>query len=130
VASRAGYPPRVTPTWLRRIADRVDQVAVMTYDTAVLPADWLVGLFFAHPAPRVVELIGDRATVFIGVPTYDEGVAFPWAENLRSAIRGARRGLGALDRPPARPAGLAIFAEWTTDDQEWELFRRTWVEGG
>jgi hypothetical protein len=129
VAPRAHYPARVTPAWLRQLADRVDQVAVMTYDTAVLPADWLVGLYFAHQAERVVELAGDRAIVFIGVPTYDEGVRFPWAENLRSAIRGARRGFGALDRPPAKPAGLAVFAEWTTDDQEWAHYRQAWVEG-
>src|SRR6266545_3159481 len=61
-----------------------------------LPADWLVGRHFAWQAKHVTELVGDQVTVFIGVPTYAQGQPFPWAENLRSAIRGTRRGLDRL----------------------------------
>src|SRR6266542_4444872 len=39
------YPPRLSRSFLERVAGRVDQVAVMAYDTE-LPADWLVGV---HP---------------------------------------------------------------------------------
>ncbi len=120
------YPPRPSRRFLERVAQRVDQVAIMAYDTE-LPMDWLVGRHFAWQAKRVTELVGDQVTVFIGVPTYAQGQPFPWAENLRSAIRGTRRGLGQLDHQPTHPVGLAIYAEWTTTPDEWALYQRTWV---
>jgi hypothetical protein len=120
------YPPRPSRGFLEQVARRVDQVAIMAYDS-MLPADWLVGWHFAWQAEHVTELIGDEVTVFVGVPTYAQGQPFPWAENLRSAIRGARRGLDRLDRRPAHPVGLAIYAEWTTTPDEWALYQATWV---
>jgi hypothetical protein len=98
----------------------------MAYDT-LLPTDWLVGRHFAWQARHVTELIGDRVTVFLGVPTYAQGQPFPSAENLRSTIRGARRGLDRLDRQPVHPVGLALYADWTTTPGEWALYQRTWV---
>jgi hypothetical protein len=104
------YPPRPSRSFLEQVAERVDQVAIMAYDTE-LPADWLVGRHFAWQAKHVTELVGDRVTVFIGVPTYAQGQPFPWAENLRSAIRGTRRGLDRLDHQPTHPvAGVPQLA--------------------
>jgi hypothetical protein len=120
------YPPRPSRSFLERVARRVDQVAIMAYDTE-LPADWLVGRHFAWQATHVTELVGDQVTVFIGVPTYTQGQPFPWAENLRSAIRGTRRGLDRLDHRPSHPVGLAIYADWTTTPDEWSLYQAAWV---
>jgi hypothetical protein len=120
------YPPRPSRAFLEQVARRADQVAIMAYDTG-LPADWLVGWHFAWQAEHVTELIGDQVTVFIGVPTYGQGQPFAFAENLRSATRGVRRGLDRLDRQPARPVGLAIFADWTTSPEEWALYQAAWV---
>src|SRR6266545_201205 len=122
-------PPRLSRSFLERVAGRVDQVAIMAYDTE-LPADWLVGRHFAWQAKHVTELVGDQVTVFIGVPTYAQGQPFPWAENLRSAIRGTRRGLDRLDRQPSHPVGLAIYADWTTTPDEWALYQAAWVQPG
>jgi hypothetical protein len=123
------YPPRPSRAFLERVARRVDQVAIMAYDTE-LPADWLVGRHFAWQAEHVTELVGDQVTVFIGVPTYAQGQPFPWAENLRSAIRGTRRGLDRLDQQPSHPVGLAVYADWTTTPDEWALYRAAWVDTG
>jgi hypothetical protein len=120
------YPPRPSRRFLKQVATRVDQVAVMAYDTE-LPADWLVGWHFAWQAEHVTELIGDQVTVFIGVPTYEQGQPFRWAENLRTAIRGVRRGLDRLGHQPTHPVGLAIFAEWTTTPEEWALYQAAWA---
>jgi hypothetical protein len=120
------YPPRPSRSFLEQVARRVDQVAIVAYDTE-LPMDWLVGRHYAWQAKHVTELIGDQTTVFMGVPTYTQGQPFPWAENLRSAIRGTRRGLAQLDHRPSHPVGLAIYAEWTTTPDEWALYQRTWV---
>jgi hypothetical protein len=121
-----------TRGWLRAVAARVDQVAVMTYDTA-LPADWLFGAHMAWQTQQVVEAIGGDVTVFMGVPTYGKG-RFPgyygWAETVRSGVRGVRKG---LDRLPARRTGrvgIALFTEWTTTPDEWRAYREAWVGEG
>lgn len=116
-------PARPTPSYLRKVADRVDQVSIMTYDTG-LPLQSLVGRHFAHHTEQTLKLIGDRVTVFIGVPTY--APEFDWAEDLPTALRGVRKGLDALDRRPARPYGVGIYADWTTTPAEWARYRALW----
>lgn len=118
--------------YLNAVADRVDQVAVMTYDTG-LPLDWLYGVHSAWQTCRVGNAIADRVTVFMGVPTYEEG--HPWgfhpsAENVRSGVRGVRKGTRCLDGRQLRNLGIALFAEWTTDDQEWAAYHRAWIAHG
>ncbi|MBW8483636.1 hypothetical protein [Actinomadura parmotrematis] len=121
---RFEYPPRPTDAFLRSVAARVDQVAIMTYDVS-LPTRSLAGLHYARHTAHVLRLIGDQVTVFMGVPTYRTSMA--WAEDLDGALRGVRRGADALERPPARPWGVGIYADWTTDPQEWARYRSTWL---
>ena len=118
-----------TRAYLRAVAARVDQLAIMTYDTG-LPADWLYGWFTAWQTEQVVRLVGDRVTVFIGVPTYTQGhpLGFhPGAENVRSGLRGVRKGLARVDPTATRRVGVALFAEWTTSEDEWRACRDGWV---
>ncbi|MEU5878413.1 hypothetical protein [Spirillospora sp. NPDC047279] len=124
---RFHYPPRPTRDYLVALADRADQVAIMTYDVS-LPTRSLAGWHFAHHTEQTLRLIGDRTTVFIGVPTYRP--LMDWAEDLPGALRGVRRGLDALDRPPARPFGVGVYAEWTTSPQDWARYRATWLPRG
>jgi len=124
---RAYHNP--TREFLRDTAERVDQVAIMTYDTG-LPADWLFGAYMARQTEEVVETIGDDVTVFMGIPTYDEGSFWRFhasAENMRSGIRGVRKGLDRLSRDNTNNVGIAIFAEWTTDDDEWKAYSSAWL---
>lgn len=121
---RGAYPPRPTAAYLRAVAARVDQVAIMTYDSEA-PAQALAGRHFAVHTERVLSLIGDRVTVFMGVPTYR--TATPWAENLATALRGVRQGIDALGHRPRRPYGVAVYADWTTGPGEWATFRRDWI---
>lgn len=119
------YPARLTEDFLGKVADRADQIAIMTYDVG-LPTKSLAGKHFAWHTERTLRLVGDRTTVFMGVPTY-RPPSMGWAEDLPGALRGIRRGLDALDRPPARPYGVAVYAEWTTNPQEWARYRATWL---
>ncbi|MBC6462375.1 hypothetical protein HKK72_31625 [Actinomadura sp. HBU206391] len=118
------YPARPTEDFLRTVADRVDQVTIMTYDVS-LPTRSLVGRHFAWHTERTLRLIGDRVTVFMGVPTYRP--LMDWAEDLEGALRGVRRGVDALDRRPARPYGVGIYAEWTTSPADWARYRADWL---
>jgi hypothetical protein len=123
---RGAYPPRPTAAYLRAVARRVDQVAIMTYDSEA-PTRALAGRHFARHTERVLSLIGDRVTVFMGVPTYRTPT--PWAEDLPTALRGVRQGIGALGHRPRRPYGVGVYADWTTSGGEWATFRREWSDG-
>jgi hypothetical protein len=118
-----GYPARPTGSYLKKLAARVDQVAIMTYDTEQ-PTRAMVGKHFAWHTTHVLELIGDQVTVFMGVPTYEPPT--DWAEDLPTALRGVRKGIDALPRPPRKPYGVAIYPEWTTSPQEWSEYRSGW----
>ncbi len=118
-----------TNGFLRDVADRVDQVAIMTYDSG-LPTDWMFGAYMAWQTERVVGAVGDRVTVFMGVPTYRKGSFLKFhsrAENMHSGIRGIRKGLDRVDRDKTGNVGVAIFAEWTTTDQDWRTYASDWL---
>ena len=115
-----------SPSDYREAAARVDQLAVMSYNTA-LPWDWLFGAFVAFETRRIQAAVDGKAVIMMGVPTYEEpGWTFhPEAENMESALRGVRLAL-ADDGPRPTQLGVAIYAHWTTDDAEWAIYRRLW----
>lgn len=121
-----------TKKFLRQVARRVDQVAIMTYDTG-LPADFMFGAHMAWQTEHVVKTVhkatNGRTTVFMGIPTYDYNEAGfrPWAENVRSGVRGARKGLARLPKAQRANVGLALYPEWTMSDDDWDRFVDDWV---
>ncbi len=117
-----------SPAYYRDVALRLDQVAVMMYDTAS-PWDWLYGAIVAYETWRLADLAGPDTTLFMGVPTAEERrFGFrPEAENMVSGLRGIRVGLQyAGDREPGH-FGAAVYAGWTTDEAEWAIWRRDWL---
>ncbi len=102
------------------VAGRVDEVAVMTYDSA-LPWAFLYAKAVEWEARRLADLpAATGVRLLIGLPTHDERrwSFHPEAENLRSGLTGVRRA-GA-------PVGVAVYADWTTDAAEWADFRELW----
>ncbi len=117
-----------SPAYYRDVALRLDQVAVMMYDTA-LPQDWLYGAIVAYETWRLADIAGPDTTLFIGVPTEEErrwGFN-PDAENMRSGLRGIRIGLHYAGGLEPGHFGAAIYAGWTTDESEWADWRRDWL---
>ncbi len=116
-----------SPAYYRQVADRVDQVAVMMYDT-MSPTDWIFGTVVAWETYRLLSVVGRDTTLFMGVPTYEErrpGFR-PEAENMASGLRGINLGRRISDRAVG-PFGVAIYAHWTTDLDEWRTYRRAWL---
>lgn len=121
--------------YFEEIAKRSDQMCVMGYDSGLyLPRAyaWLM----EGQVVRVCRAVSDsraKCRVLIGVPTYGPGGASHHArsENLSVAIRGVRAGVARLS-PGEREvfAGIAPFADHTTDTQEWETYRTGWLEFG
>lgn len=132
VLSVAAYPPPTrwqndlevhwTPAYFRAVAQRSDQVAVMMYDTSLR----LAKPYEALMARWTREVLREAAPtpVLLGLPAYDDADKAwhrPDVENLRVALRGVHRGLG--DRAPSNHQGVALYAEWEMDADEWRWLR-------
>jgi hypothetical protein len=67
--------------------------------------------------------------MLVGVPTYARGGAshHAHAENLGMALLGVREGLADRRSKPETFSGIAPFADYTTQEDEWELYRERWL---
>jgi hypothetical protein len=116
-----------TADYYARIADAADQVVLMTYDTA-LPTSSLYRRYVAYAASTVTADLAQthRTRVLVGIPTYDEyglmhrkGVETP--ENALVGVVSGLRG-----RTGGTFEGVALYAEWTTDPEDWAVYERVW----
>ena len=101
----------------------------MAYDTA-LPTPSLYRRYVRWAARSVagaLDASGSNARVLMGIPTYEpygfmhrRGVETP--ENALVGVVAGLRGLGA----GGTFEGVALYAEWTTDEAEWRAYERYW----
>ena len=112
--------------YFAKVAALSDQIAMMVYDTGMV----LPRLYASH-VRRQVSMI-ERATagtsckVLFGLPSYGPGLTShnPRSENLRIGIRALRSALQS--NVPKNFEGIAIFADYTTDNQAWEEYKTHW----
>ncbi len=118
-----------TQSYFLEVASRVDQIAVMSYGGA-FPTAWLYGAFMKWETHTLVELLGGRVTVFMGIPTYDpRGWGFVNdVESVPEAISGIDKGLPGVSPSRLGDVGVALYADWTTDAAEWASYRRDWLQ--
>ncbi len=102
-----------------RVAETVDQIAVMTYDS-YMPRDWAYSAFVKQQTINISKAVANRGPrLLIGVPSYFEprGNHNPAAENVRSGLRGVLSALGnGADRQVV--AGVAIYPLWEMDEAD------------
>ncbi len=119
-----------SPTYYVEVASHVDQIAMMSYDTG-LSKDFLFAAYIYLQTKNLISLVPSSTTVFMGVPTYEDKREnfYPLAENVYSALFGIRNALDDLakDKKLAREIGIGVYAEWTTDEQEWEFVKKKWI---
>jgi hypothetical protein len=118
-----------SPGYYARVAAAADQIVIMAYDTAI-PTAALYRRYVAWATSSVAGALrasGADARVLMGVPTYRDfgfmhraGVETP--ENAILGIVAGLRGLGA----GGTFEGVALYAEWTTDDSDWSVYERVW----
>jgi Glycosyl hydrolases family 18 len=118
-----------SPDYYSRVAAVVDQLVIMAYDTA-LPTSSLYRRYVSWAARSVAGTLdssGSNARVLMGIPTYEpysfmhrRGVETP--ENALAGVVAGLRGLGA----GGTFEGVAIYAEWTTDEKDWRAYERHW----
>jgi hypothetical protein len=118
-----------TPGYYERIGAIADQVAVMAYDTAI-PTPHLYRRYVAYTAAAASTALvraSSRARLLVGVPTYDStGLMHRGeVENPANALLGVVAGLRGLGVGGAFE-GVALYAEWTTDADEWATYEALW----
>jgi hypothetical protein len=111
-----------------RVAEVADQIVVMAYDTA-LPTPTLYRRYLSYVARSLTSRLAGsgRARVLVGIPTYDEtGLMHRgYVETPENALVGLVEGLRGLGAGGTFE-GVALYAEWTTDESEWEVYERIW----
>jgi hypothetical protein len=107
--------------YLRRVAENVDQVALMAYDSGLpFPADYRE--WMAYQVRASAEAVsGIDVNFLIGVPTSEELTPShnTTAQSLANALDGLRAGLDTSDSPQVVD-GLAVYPYWETSAEEWE----------
>ncbi|GAA0929145.1 hypothetical protein [Nonomuraea longicatena] len=108
------------------VARRVDQVAVMSYDTA-MPTESLYGGFVARQTELALKLVPETTTLLMGAPAYhDHGV--PWsdaAESVAVSVRGAALALSEHGR--RERFGVALYVDFAATPQDWLEYEREWL---
>ena len=117
--------------YFSQVALNCDQMTVMCYDTGFyFPRSyvWLVRQQ-ALTIPQTVARANPRCRILLGLPTYGPGFLShnPRAENIKMALRGVREGLSEAEPNVGSFAGVALFADYTTEPDEWDTYRKLWL---
>lgn len=116
-------------SYYRKVAHRVDEIAVMVYDSA-LPTS---GLYRQWTKFQVIALsrtlVYSNVRLYIGIPTSEEASAThkPAAENMRSGLRGTIDGLNDWATWANTVTGIAVYPYWETDAREWDIYQSLWL---
>jgi spore germination protein YaaH len=116
-------------SYYRAIATQVDEVALMTYDSA-MPSPWMYRLWTHGQVLRLAQTLkGSGVRLFIGVPTSEERTFThnPAAENITSGLMGVRDAIDYCRICAQAVTGVAIYPYWETDESEWETLNRLWA---
>lgn len=115
--------------YYHRVAARVDEIAVMTYDSA-MPSSWLYEQWARFQVIGITHAMqGTNARLLFGVPTSEEETWThrPLAENMRSGLHGIIAGLNDAEAVPEMVTGVAIYPHWETDSAEWAEYDKLWL---
>ncbi len=115
--------------YYQKIARRVDEIAVMVYDsglpTAPLYRQWTKFQVIALSR----TLVYSDVRLFIGIPTSAEVTRThnPKAENMRSGLQGTIAGLNDWATWTKTITGVAVYPYWETDEAEWKIYATLWL---
>lgn len=117
--------------YYRRVAAQCDLIAVMCYDSACYGSRGYAALVHqqvVHVTQDVAQS-NPRCRVLIGVPTYAKGGPShdPHTENMATALLGVRAGVADPQAELSVFAGVAPFADYTTQPEEWRTYETMWL---
>ncbi|MBF8185364.1 hypothetical protein ITP53_06355 [Nonomuraea sp. K274] len=112
-------------SYFKQVVDRVDQVAIMTYDSFT-PLESLYGGYVTRQAGLALDLVPDDKSLYIGAPAYhDHGIAWSdAAESVATAAEGAR--LALSDHGRRERFGLALYVDFAATEEDWREYMTRW----
>ncbi|MDP2624929.1 MAG: hypothetical protein Q8P27_01965 [Candidatus Peregrinibacteria bacterium] len=110
----------------------VDQVVVMGYDTSLTKEDWYLW-FLEQQVIYVTKAVeGSEVELLIGIPSYnsrENSETFDEkTENVKNGLLGVIQGLTNGRTVHDNFAGVAIYAYWETDSEEWRVYQELWQD--
>jgi Glycosyl hydrolases family 18 len=116
--------------YYRTVAERVDQIAVMAYDSTFTSV-WLYREWMRFQVIGISKAVnGTGAELLFGVPASEEATAThrPDVENIGNGLQGVLDGLNDLETVPGAVHGVAIYPYWETDSGEWSIYDSLWLK--
>ncbi|MFC3519713.1 glycoside hydrolase family 18 protein [Streptomonospora nanhaiensis] len=113
--------------YLERVAEHLDQVAVMAYDTG-MPTEGLYGGMVARQTRLAVDAVPEDVHLLMGVPAYpdDHSTRNPEAETTQTSVRAIRVGLSDAAQRRER-FGTALYVDFTATDDQWRAYLEGWA---
>lgn len=123
----AGHPKWWSQAFFGQVARRVDQIAVMSYDTST-PLESLYGGYVAQQTSLALEVTPESTDLLMGLPFYRENNFDHWAhaETVPAAVRGVRLGLSRTDADRAN-FGVALYVDFAATEADWTAYEKDWV---
>ncbi|GAB2990180.1 membrane protein [Amycolatopsis acidiphila] len=119
-----GKPHFWSTGYLREVATRVDEVAIMAYDTGV-PLETAYTGYVHVQTELALEAVPPRVTLLIGLPAYHtDEPGHTDAETVAAAVKGVRMALGGLT---TRPFGVSMYADFSATPEDWHAYLTGWV---
>ncbi|MGW3204511.1 hypothetical protein [Streptomyces sp. NPDC001135] len=122
-----GHPKWWSQSYFGQVARRVDQIAVMSYDT-MQPLQSLYGGYVAQQTSLALEVTPQTTDLLMGLPFYHEN-RFGHrarAETVPAAVRGVRLGLSRTDADRVR-FGVALYVDFAATEADWRAYEEDWV---
>ncbi|MEU2913645.1 glycosyl hydrolase family 18 protein [Streptomyces massasporeus] len=121
------HPKWWSQEFFGQVARRVDQIAVMSYDTAQ-PLEGTYGGFVAQQTSLALEVTPPSTDLLMGLPFYYESNFDHWghAETVPAAVRGVRLGLSRTDADRAN-FGVALYIDFAAAEADWRAYKEDWV---
>jgi hypothetical protein len=121
------HPKWWSQAYFGQVARRVDQIAVMSYDT-MQPLESLYGGYVAQQTSLALEVTPKSTDLLMGLPFFHENKVGhrAAAETVPAAVRGVRLGLSRTDADRAR-FGVALYVDFAATEADWTAYRNGWV---
>ncbi|MFA5793234.1 MAG: glycoside hydrolase family 18 protein [Candidatus Gracilibacteria bacterium] len=124
------YNTKIESYWtsdqVKRTADFVDQIVVMTYDTGFHDPklyEWWV----ETQTIALSKIIPDGVEFFVGIPAYKTGANFDKdTENLSTGIAGFTRAVQNIRSNIKNIDGIAIYPYWEMTDLDFETLSQNY----
>ncbi|HWG11746.1 MAG TPA: hypothetical protein VG268_00595 [Streptosporangiaceae bacterium] len=114
------HPVFWTSAYLKQVASRVTQVAVLGFDTGVPLSSWYSG-YVKHETSVALQAVPAKVGLVIAVPANGGS-----NESVAATIHGARVALTATGRRHAL-FGVGLYTEGSATAPDWSAYQADWV---